>query len=81
MSTERIDREFDDIFQRHQGFRIAPGSPYNSMAGAWRIIKHARKNNIPTPGTCGGSQHMVIEFARNLAGIASNNCIRSCWRS
>lgn len=70
ISTDRIDHEFDDIIRRYQGFWIAPGSPYHSMAGALRIIEHARKNNIPTLGTCGGFQHMVIEFARNVMGIA-----------
>jgi CTP synthase (UTP-ammonia lyase) len=39
------------------------------MAAALEIIKYARVNNIPIIGTCGGFQHMAIEFARNVMGI------------
>jgi CTP synthase (UTP-ammonia lyase) len=48
---------------------IAPGSPYRSMRGALDAIAHARANDVPLLGTCGGFQHVVIEFARNVAGI------------
>jgi len=40
------------------------------MQGVLKIIEYARLNRIPTLGTCGGFQHMVIEFARNVLGIA-----------
>lgn len=32
-------------------------------------IKTARRNGIPTLGTCGGFQHMVLEYARNVLEI------------
>ena len=70
ISTEVIDTEFEKIISSYHGFWIAPGSPYKSMSGALKIIQHARENKIPTLGTCGGFQHMVIEFARNVMGIA-----------
>ncbi len=47
---------------------VAPGSPYESMAGALAAIEHARREGVPLLGTCGGMQHMVIEFARNVLG-------------
>lgn len=68
--TDTIEADFDKIVSTYSGFWIAPGSPYKSMSGALRIIKYARENAIPTIGTCGGFQHMVIEFARNVLGIA-----------
>jgi CTP synthase (UTP-ammonia lyase) len=49
---------------------IAPGSPYKSMEGALRAIGFARINGFPTLGTCGGFQHMAIEFARHVLGLA-----------
>lgn len=52
------------------GVLVAPGSPYASMEGALAAIRWAREQAIPTLGTCGGFQHMLIEFARNVAGIA-----------
>ena len=69
ISTDIIESEFEKIISTYNGFWIAPGSPYKSMTGALKIIRHTRENNIPTIGTCGGFQHMVIEFARNVLGI------------
>ena len=48
---------------------IAPASPYRSMRGALEAITFARSHDLPLLGTCGGFQHVVIEFARNVAGI------------
>jgi CTP synthase (UTP-ammonia lyase) len=49
---------------------IAPGSPYASMEGALTAIRHARQSNLPLLGVCGGFQHVVVEYARNVAGFA-----------
>jgi len=67
--TDSIMANFQATTSTCHGFWIAPGSPYKSMTGALEIIKYARLNNIPTLGTCGGFQHMAIEFARNVLGI------------
>jgi CTP synthase (UTP-ammonia lyase) len=48
---------------------IAPGSPYQSMQGALDAIAYARTRDVPILGTCGGFQHIVIEFARSVAGV------------
>lgn len=48
---------------------ISPGSPYVSTAGSIAGIQWARENDVPLLGTCGGFQHVVIEFARNVLGI------------
>lgn len=69
VSTDYIADNFNSIIDTYKGFWIAPGSPYKSMTGALDIIKHARLNGIPTLGTCGGFQHMVIEYARNILDI------------
>lgn len=69
IATDQIEDNFEYTIKNNSGFWIAPGSPYRDMAGALKIIKYARENNIPTLGTCGGFQHMVIEFARNVLHI------------
>jgi CTP synthase (UTP-ammonia lyase) len=69
ISTDYISDNFKSLIDTYKGFWIAPGSPYKSMAGALDIIQYARLNHIPTLGTCGGFQHMVIEFARNVLNI------------
>jgi CTP synthase (UTP-ammonia lyase) len=47
-----------------------PGSPYRSMDGALAAIRYAREQRIPFLGTCGGFQHALIEYARNVCGVA-----------
>jgi CTP synthase (UTP-ammonia lyase) len=57
-------------FGNFQGLIGSPGSPYRSMEGALAGIRYARENNVPFIGTCGGFQHLVIEYARNVMGFA-----------
>jgi CTP synthase (UTP-ammonia lyase) len=40
------------------------------MDGALLAIRHARERAVPFLGTCGGFQHAVIEYARNVLGWA-----------
>lgn len=47
----------------------APGSPYKSLDGALRAIRFARESDVPFLGTCGGFQHVVLEYARNVLGF------------
>jgi CTP synthase (UTP-ammonia lyase) len=48
---------------------VAPGSPYRDDAGVLRAIRSAREGGMPILGTCGGCQYMLLEYARNVAGI------------
>lgn len=66
LSTGDIDERVMNAFN---GIWIAPGSPYKDMAKTVWLIQQARERMIPCFGTCGGFQHMVIEFARNVLGI------------
>ncbi|MFG1807971.1 hypothetical protein [Streptomyces sp. NPDC049040] len=50
---------------------LLPGSPYRSEAGALAAVRTARENGIPFLGTCGGFQHALLEFARNVCGLAT----------
>jgi CTP synthase (UTP-ammonia lyase) len=52
-----------------QGVWCVPDSPYRSMEGALRAIEYARRNGRPFLGTCGGFQHALIEYARNVLGL------------
>jgi CTP synthase (UTP-ammonia lyase) len=56
---------------RHaDGVFITTGSPYLSLRGALDAIAFARTSGIPTIGTCGGFQHMALEYARGVLGCA-----------
>jgi CTP synthase (UTP-ammonia lyase) len=54
---------------RFDGFLCSPGSPYRSLTGALEALRFARERGIPAIGTCGGFQHMILEFARNVVGV------------
>ena len=69
LSTEFVELNLEKVLAEYHGFWIAPGSPYRSMIGALNLIRQTRIKGIPTIGTCGGFQHMVIEFARNVLNI------------
>ncbi|MEX5410358.1 CTP synthase C-terminal region-related (seleno)protein [Atlantibacter hermannii] len=47
---------------------VVPASPYQNEDGALVAIRYARENSIPFLGTCGGFQHAIIEYARNVMG-------------
>jgi CTP synthase (UTP-ammonia lyase) len=53
----------------YAGVWCVPASPYRSMDGALAAIRFARETKRPFLGTCGGFQHALIEFARNIARI------------
>jgi CTP synthase (UTP-ammonia lyase) len=53
---------------RFNGLWCVPASPYRSMEGALLAIRHAREQAIPFLGTCGGFQHAIVEYARNVLG-------------
>lgn len=54
--------------QDFDGFWCVPGSPYRNMDGALRAIRFAREQQRPFLGTCGGFQHAVLEYARDVLG-------------
>ncbi|WP_299996400.1 CTP synthase [uncultured Cedecea sp.] len=45
-----------------------PASPYQSEQGALSAIRYARESLRPFLGTCGGFQHAILEYARNVMG-------------
>lgn len=57
------------LLGRYAGIWVAPGSPYKSLERTLLAIRHARERGIPCFGTCGGFQHIVLEFARNVLGF------------
>ncbi len=48
---------------------LLPGSPYASADGAIAAVRTARERRIPFLGTCGGFQHAMLEYARNVCGL------------
>jgi CTP synthase (UTP-ammonia lyase) len=69
LPTEQLDGDVSDRLEAFDGLWCVPASPYASMDGALRGIRFARENGRPFLGTCGGFQHALIEFARNVLGL------------
>lgn len=57
------------LFEQYSGIWVAPGSPYQNMNKMLWAIQYARENNVPCFGTCGGFQHMILEYARHVLGF------------
>ncbi len=55
------------------GIVIAPGFGQRGIEGKFTAINYCRLNDIPMFGICLGMQCMVIEFARNVLGLADAN--------
>lgn len=64
-----IDEKLGDL----RGILVAPGFGNRGIEGKILAIKYARENNIPFLGICLGMQCAVIEFARNVLGLAEAN--------
>jgi CTP synthase (UTP-ammonia lyase) len=69
MPTEMVAQKLNQI-EAAGGIWIGPASPYKSMEGALAAIRLAREKKIPLLGTCGGFQHIILEYARNVLGFA-----------
>ncbi|MGV3585633.1 MAG: CTP synthase [Adhaeribacter sp.] len=52
------------------GVLVAPGFGSRGFEGKLEAIRYVRENNIPFLGICLGMQCAVVEFARNVLGLA-----------
>ncbi|MEW9553155.1 hypothetical protein [Nonomuraea sp. NPDC050783] len=67
LATEPLESDLTEV-KAADVLWCAPGSPYRSLRGALAALRHGREHGVPTLGTCGGCQHMVIEYARHVLG-------------
>jgi CTP synthase len=76
LDSEDLEKEGVDIAEALAGVHgvLVPGGFGNrGIEGKIAAIRHARENGIPFLGICLGMQCAVIEFARNICGIADAN--------
>ncbi len=53
------------------GVWAVPGTPYADASTVLETLRRRRVDGRPTLGTCGGFQHMVLGFARDVAGLSA----------
>lgn len=69
LTKENVQEKLSGI----DGMIVPGGFGDRGVAGMILAAKYARENNIPYLGICLGMQIAVIEFARNVMGIADAN--------
>ncbi|MBO3749707.1 hypothetical protein J5X84_26810 [Streptosporangiaceae bacterium NEAU-GS5] len=76
--SERYDIDLDAYWiptpqaydlEGFDGIWVLPGSPYAGRQGALNAARTARTHRIPFLGTCGGFQHALLDFARDVCGL------------
>lgn len=55
--------------KKYDGILVPGGFGDRGVEGKIRVIQYARENKIPYYGLCYGMQLLVVEFARNVAGL------------
>ena len=71
IDSETIDKtNVENILGALDGIIVPGGFGSRGIEGMILAAKYARENNVPYFGICLGMQIAVIEFARNVAGIA-----------
>jgi CTP synthase (UTP-ammonia lyase) len=66
MHTATLDLARLEAFS---GIWCVPASPYANGDNALAAIRFAREHKRPFLGSCGGFQHALLEYARNVFGL------------
>ncbi len=70
VDSESLESEGVGALDGADAILVPGGFGERGVEGKIRAITHARENGIPYLGICLGMQLAVIEFARNVAGLA-----------
>ena len=74
ISAEKLlNKDVGEILSHYSGILVPGGFGIRGIEGKIDTIKYVRKNKIPFLGICLGMQCAVIEFARNVVGLANAN--------
>ena len=74
LSSEHFAKgERVELFQDYDGLLIPGGFGPRGIEGMLAAIRWARENQLPFFGICLGLQCAVIEFARNVCGLADSH--------
>ena len=73
VDAEEIEDSGTSCLKHMDAILVPGGFGTRGIEGKISAIKYARENNIPYLGICLGMQLAVVEFARNVAGLAEAN--------
>ncbi|HEX2534480.1 MAG TPA: CTP synthase [Chitinophagaceae bacterium] len=66
ITAENVAEKLENL----DGLLVAPGFGHRGIEGKITAVRHARESGLPFFGICLGMQMAVIEFGRNVLGIA-----------
>jgi CTP synthase len=69
-SETLLSHSYEHILDELDGILVAPGFGERGIEGKINAVRYARENQVPFFGICLGMQCAVVEFARNVLGIA-----------
>lgn len=72
-SENLTEKNAEKKLKNLHGILVAPGFGERGIEGKIKAIQFVREHNIPFFGVCLGMQMAVIEFARNVVGLANAN--------
>jgi len=73
IDSEQIEREGTGCLDGFDAILVPGGFGKRGVEGKIAAIRHAREHGVPYLGICLGMQLAVIEFARNVCGLAGAN--------
>ncbi len=73
IDSEQIEQQGIDLLSDVDAILVPGGFGERGFEGKIAAIRHARERGIPYLGICLGLQTAVVEFARNVCGLAGAN--------
>lgn len=74
VNSEKItEQNVATVLGDMSGILVAPGFGHRGLEGKITAVRYARENLVPFLGICLGMQCSVIEYARNVLGLAEAN--------
>jgi CTP synthase len=70
IDSEQIEKSGIDCLKDMDAVLVPGGFGKRGVEGKMAAIRHARENKVPYLGICLGMQLAVVEFARDVAGMA-----------
>jgi CTP synthase len=75
IEASELEGMFDvaEVLSSYDGILVPGGFGDRGVEGKIKAIEYARENKVPYLGLCLGLQLMVVEYARNVCGLAKAN--------
>jgi len=74
IDSEKVDEQnVGELLRDMDGVIVAPGFGGRGIDGKLVALRYCREHDLPTFGICLGMQCMVVEYARDVLGLADAN--------